>query len=126
MTTLRHDDKITTKIMPNIPEISLATRIYFSQKGEQRHSRPAVRVALAGIIVGVMVMIVTICIVVGFKQTITQKVAGFGAHIQLVSFDNNNTYDLQPIEVSDSLLQRLTSYPHVPHRKGPSARRSSA
>ena len=99
--------------MPNIPEISLATRIYFSQKGEQRHSRPAVRVALAGIIVGVMVMIVTICIVVGFKQTITQKVAGFGAHIQLVSFDNNNTYDLQPIEVSDSLLQRLTSYPHV-------------
>ncbi|MBQ6791557.1 MAG: ABC transporter permease [Paludibacteraceae bacterium] len=71
------------------------------------------RVALAGIIVGVMVMILTICIVVGFKQTITQKVAGFGAHIQLVSFDNNSTYDLQPIEVSDSLLQRLEAYSHV-------------
>ena len=66
-------------------------------------------------IVGVMVMILTICIVVGFKQTITQKVAGFGAHIQLVSFDNNNTYDMQPIEVSDSLLHRLASYPHVLH-----------
>ena len=62
---------------------------------------------------GVMVMILTICIVVGFKQTITQKVAGFGAHIQLVSFDNNSTYDLQPIEVSDSLLQRLEAYSHV-------------
>ena len=61
----------------------------------------------------VMVMIVTICIVVGFKQTVTQKVAGFGAHIQLVSFDNNNTYDLQPIEVPDSLLQRLQSFEHV-------------
>ena len=60
-----------------------------------------------------MVMILTICIVVGFKQTITQKVAGFGAHIQLVSFDNNSTYDLQPIEVSDSLLQRLEAYSHV-------------
>ena len=60
-----------------------------------------------------MVMIITICIVVGFKQTITQKVAGFGAHIQLVSFDNNNTYDLQPIEVSDSLLQRLETFEHV-------------
>ncbi|MBR6034990.1 MAG: ABC transporter permease [Paludibacteraceae bacterium] len=68
---------------------------------------------MAGIIVGVMVMILTICIVVGFKQTITQKVAGFGAHIQLVSFDNNSTYDLQPIEVSDSLLQRLEAYSHV-------------
>jgi len=64
-------------------------------------------------IVGVMVMILTICIVVGFKQTITDKVAGFGAHIQVVSFDNNNTYDLQPIVVSDSLLERLGSYEHV-------------
>ena len=58
-------------------------------------------------------MILTLCIVVGFKQTVTQKVAGFGAHIQVVSFDNNNTYDMQPIEVSDSLLLRLGSYEHV-------------
>lgn len=99
--------------MPKVPEIALASRLYFSQQGEKRNSRPAVRVALAGMIVGVMVMILTICIVVGFKQTITQKVAGFGAHIQLVSFDNNNTYDLQPIEVSDSLLTQLGSYEHV-------------
>ena len=88
-------------------------RLYFSQQGTERHSRPAIRVALAGIIVGVMVMILTICIVVGFKQTVTQKVSGFGAHIQVVSFDNNNTYDMQPIEVSDSLLTVLGSYPHV-------------
>ncbi len=94
-------------------EIKIANRLYFSQEGAERHSRPAVRVALAGIIVGVVVMVLTLCIVVGFKQTITHKVAGFGAHIQLVSFDNNNTYDLQPIEVSDSLLFKLGSYEHV-------------
>ena len=105
--------KYTTKIMPKWPEIALAMRLYFSQQGEARHSRPAIRVALAGIIVGVMVMILTICIVVGFKQTVSQKVAGFGAHIQVVSFDNNNTYDMQPIEVSDSLLAKLGSYDHV-------------
>lgn len=99
--------------MPKWPEIALAMRLYFSQQGEARHSRPAIRVALAGIIVGVMVMILTICIVMGFKQTVSQKVAGFGAHIQVVSFDNNNTYDLQPIEVSDSLLAKLGSYDHV-------------
>ena len=99
--------------MPFSPEIALAMRLYFSEEGKKRHSRPAVRVALAGIIVGVAVMILTICIVVGFKQTVTQKVAGFGAHIQLVSFDNNNTYDLQPIEVSDSLLTALANYEHV-------------
>ncbi len=69
--------------------------------------------ALAGIIIGVMVMIVTICVVVGFKQTITDKVAGFGAHIQVVNFDNNNTYEMQPITVSDSLLGVLRSFEHV-------------
>lgn len=99
--------------MPKIPEIALAVRLYFSAEEEGRHSRPAIRVALAGMVVGVMVMILTICIVVGFKQTVTQKVAGFGAHIQVVSFDNNNTYDLQPIPVSDSLLTKLGQYPHV-------------
>lgn len=62
---------------------------------------------------GVAVMIVTICVVVGFKRTVTQKVAGFGAHIQVVSFDNNNTYDMQPIEVSDSMLTSLSGYEHV-------------
>ena len=98
--------------MPMQPEIELAKRLYFSQ-ATSHSARPAIRVALAGIIIGVVVMILTICIVVGFKQTITDKVAGFGAHIQLVSFDNNNTYDLQPIEVSDSLLRCLEAYPHV-------------
>ena len=98
--------------MPN-NAFKIASRLYFSQQGKERTSRPAVRVALAGMIVGVVVMILTICIVVGFKQTITQKVAGFGAHIQVVSFDNNNTYDLQPIEVSDSMLTSLGKYPHV-------------
>jgi len=99
--------------VPNNAELKIATKLYFSQEGEARHARPAIRVALAGMIVGVMVMILTICIVVGFKQTVTQQVAGFGAHIQLVSFDNNNTYDMQPIEVSDSLLARLSAYEHV-------------
>ena len=62
---------------------------------------------------GVAVMIVTICVVVGFKRTVTLKVAGFGAHIQVVSFDNNNTYDMQPIELSDSMLTSLSGYEHV-------------
>ena len=98
--------------MPN-SAFKIASRLYFAHSGENRHSRPAVRVALTGMIVGVIVMILTICIVVGFKQTITDKIAGFGAHIQVVSFDNNNTYDMQPIEVSDSLLMQLGAYPHV-------------
>lgn len=96
-------------------EWKIARRLYFSEEGQARTSRPAVRVALGGIMIGVMVMIVAICVVVGFKHEIQRKVAGFGSHIQVVNFDNNATYELQPVEVSDSLLQKLRGLPYVEH-----------
>jgi lipoprotein-releasing system permease protein len=94
-------------------EWKIAQRLYFSEKNNRRSSRPAVRVALGGIIIGVMVMIVAISIVVGFKQEISNKVAGFGSHIQVVNFENNSTYELKPIRVSDSLLYTLRQIPNV-------------
>lgn len=94
-------------------EWKIAKRLYFSEEGKARTSRPAVRVALGGIVIGVMVMIVAICVVVGFKQEVQRKVAGFGSHIQVVNFDNNATYELQPVEVSDSLVMKLQGLPHV-------------
>lgn len=89
-------------------EVQIARRLHFSEEGAGRRiSRPAVRVAVDGIAIGVAVMIVTLAVVFGFKQTIRDKVIGFGGHIQVVNFDNNNTYEMQPILVTDSLLDKL-------------------
>ena len=104
--------------MPNHQQVSrtewkIARRLYFSEEGKARTSRPAVRVALGGIVIGVMVMIVAICVVVGFKQEVQRKVAGFGSHIQVVNFDNNATYELRPVDISDSLIHKLQGLPHV-------------
>ena len=91
----------------------IAERLYFTQATEGRSSRPAVRVALAGLIIGVLVMVVTVCVVVGFKQTVTEKVVGFAAHLRVVNFENNNTFELSPIIVPDSMLQSLSALPHI-------------
>ena len=104
--------------MPNYQQKSrtewkIASRLYFSEEGKARTSRPAVRVALGGIIIGVVVMIVAICVVVGFKQEVQRKVAGFGSHIQVVNFDNNATYELQPVDISNSLINKLQGLHHV-------------
>lgn len=99
--------------MPKIPEIVLAKRLYFASGEHKYRSRPAVRVALAAMIVGVMVMILTLCIVVGFKQTITDKIAGFDAHMQVVNFETNDSYDLQPILVTEELIADLEQCKHV-------------
>ena len=95
----------------NVP-LYIAKRLYFSDKSN-RSSRPAVRVALLGIIIGVMVMIIALCVVVGFKRTVSDKVALFGSHIQLTAFESNNTFELSPINVSDTLIDNLKAIPHV-------------
>lgn len=96
-------------------EWKIAQRLYFSDQNNVRSSRPAVRVALLGIVIGVLIMIVAISVVIGFKQEIIQKVAGFGSHIQVVNFDNNSTYELQPIRVTDSLVNTIEQIEHVTH-----------
>lgn len=102
-------------------EYEIARRLHFSDNDSsgadgttgRKMARPAVRVAVGGIALGVAVMIVTLAVVFGFKQTIRDKVIGFGGHIQVVNFDNNSTYEMQPIPVTDSLLERLRSIPGV-------------
>lgn len=98
--------------MPINPEWQIAQRLYYSSAANHT-ARPAVRVALAGIAIGVAVMLITVCVVIGFKRTVTEKVAGFGAHVQITSFDNNNTYEYQPIFAPDSLIRMLAKMPHV-------------
>ena len=93
--------------------IWIARRLYYAEDKRSRSSRPAIRVALAGIAIGVMVMLITLCVVIGFKRTITDQVAGFGAHVQIVNFDNNNTYEMLPISFSDTLLSQIRDLPYM-------------
>ena len=87
----------------------LAKRIHFSNdKGNNRRvTPPVVRIAMAGIAIGLAVMIVAVAVVVGFKKEVRNKVIGFGSHIQLSKFDNNMSYESTPIAVSDSLREVL-------------------
>lgn len=98
--------------MPNASSF-IANRLYFSSASNRGAVRPAVRVALIGLVIGVMVMVITVCVVIGFKSTVVSQIAGFGSHIEVVNYDNNNTYEMLPIAVSDTLINKLYSLPHV-------------
>jgi len=93
----------------------IAKRIHFGDNNRRRVSRPAVRIAMWGIAVGLAVMIITVAIVVGFKQEVRNKVVGFSSHIQVTRFDNNSTYDMRPLVVSDSMIRALSSIEGVRH-----------
>ena len=95
-------------------EFFIAKRIHF-QHGKKNVSRPAVRIATIGIALGLAVMIISIAVVIGFKQQIRNKTIGFGGHIQITNFDNNNTYEMNPIKADKALIKKLSSINGVKH-----------
>ncbi|MDL2244526.1 ABC transporter permease [Parabacteroides sp. OttesenSCG-928-J18] len=96
-------------------ELFIARRIHFNKDGDKKVTSPTVKVAMAGIALGLAVMILSIAIIVGFKKQIREKVIGFGAHIQITNFDNNASFEYFPIAVSDTLMEQLRSLPGIRH-----------
>jgi len=96
-------------------ELFIARKVYFGESTKQKVSSPAIKIAVAGIAIGLAAMVLSVCIVVGFKKEIRDKVIGFGSHIQITSFANTASYDTKPVRLSDSLLSVLQSNPNIEH-----------
>lgn len=93
-------------------EYFIAKRIHFRQD-RKNVSRPAVRIAILGIAIGLAVMLIAVNVVLGFKQEIRNKTIGFGGHVQITNFDSNNSYEMMPVTMTDSLQQVLKDIPGV-------------
>lgn len=93
----------------------IARRIYRESDGGKQVSRPAVLIAMAGIAIGLAVMIIAVAVVIGFKSEVRNKVIGFGSHIQITNLDAVNSYETHPIVAGDSLIAALSDYPEVSH-----------
>ena len=98
----------------NLP-FFLAKRIYTNNADKKRVDRPAIRIAVAGVAVGLAVMLVSVSVVFGFKHTIRNKVVGFGSHIQVANFMTLQASEQYPIQMGDSMLKVLRAIPGVKH-----------
>ena len=93
----------------------IARRIYRESDGGKQVSRPAVLIAMAGIAIGLAVMIIAVAVVIGFKSEVRNKVIGFGSHIQITNLDAVSSYETHPIVVGDSMMTALADYPEISH-----------
>ena len=100
----------------NFP-LFIARRIYSDHIGDQQKvSKPAIRIAVAGVAIGLAVMIISVCVVLGFKHTIRDKVVGFGSHIQVANFYTLQSSAIdQPIAIGDSMMNVLKRTDGVKH-----------
>lgn len=100
----------------NFP-LFIARRIYSDHIGDQQKvSKPAIRIAVAGVAIGLAVMIISVCVVLGFKHTIRDKVVGFGSHIQVANFYTLQSSAIdQPVAIGDSMMNVLKKTEGVKH-----------
>lgn len=85
----------------------IARKIRTTSESGGKTGSTAVRIATAGIAIGLAVMIVTVSVVIGFKNTVRSKVTGFGSHIQVMNFLAQKGIDPYPICVDDSMMARM-------------------
>lgn len=95
-------------------ELFIAKRLYGTRKGARRISRPAVAIAQWGVAIGAVIMIASICIIVGFKQQVREKLYGFGGHIQIMSYSNDAATET-PLTADSALLAELHNIPNIAH-----------
>lgn len=96
-------------------EFSIARRLYGYRDAQRRISRPATAIAMWGVAVGLAVMIVSVCVILGFKGEIRQKVVGFGGDIQVINYESLYSADSQPIVMDELLVHRLQRLPGIRH-----------
>lgn len=90
----------------------IAKKIY--QVGEAgRVSASAVRIATFGVAVGILVMIVSLCVTIGFQQEIKGRIASLVGHIQVVNSHSLYRSQSEPIQISDSLKDEIARHPSV-------------
>lgn len=98
----------------NLP-LFIAKHLYSATDSRQKVSRPAMRIATAGVAIGLAVMLISVSVVFGFKHTIRDKVIGFGSHITVADFMSLHGRELAPICMDDSMMRVLRSLDGVKH-----------
>ena len=93
-------------------EFFISKKIISNKKG---FSKPIVNIAILGIALGLAIMIITLAIVTGFQKEIRDKVIGFGSHIQITNYDNNESFEGTSIDRNQPFLQELSKNPSIRH-----------
>ena len=94
-------------------DLFIAKRIYKTKSGNDTFSRPAIVIAIAGIAVGIIIMILSVSIVLGFKKEVSSKVIGFNSHIQILNRSQGVEAEVYPIRTDEIFNHIVDKTPHI-------------
>jgi lipoprotein-releasing system permease protein len=87
-----------------------------SRTTDSSFSRLIHKIAIASIALGLAVMLISVLILQGFQQTISDKVVSFGGHLQISRFSPGmQTYEQVPISTNQPFLKNAQEFPYLAH-----------
>ena len=97
-------------------EYFIAKRIIGSKAYKSSISAPIIKIGIAAIAIGIVVMMITIATGVGLQKKIRDKVVAFNGDITISNFNSNNSEEsLYPISTEQDFYPEFRSVPGVSH-----------
>lgn len=93
--------------------------LFFAKKiirgGKNSFSKPIIRISIIAIALGITMMTLSLSIVQGFQNEIQKKVIGFGAHIQITTYDSQGVLEADPISTNREIIPKIKKLEGVGH-----------
>ncbi|WP_339626909.1 FtsX-like permease family protein [uncultured Winogradskyella sp.] len=100
-------------------ELFIAKRIIGNKAYKSSVSAPIIKIGIAAIAIGVIVMLIAIATGLGLQQKIRDKVVAFNGHIQITNYDNNASDEsLVPISTQQDFYPEFKTVSGVKHIQG--------
>ncbi|MEL0652622.1 FtsX-like permease family protein [Algibacter sp. TI.3.09] len=97
-------------------EFFLAKRIIGSKAYKSSVSAPIIKIGIAAIAIGIVVMMIAIATGIGLQQKIRDKVVAFNGHVTISNFDSNNSQEsIVPISKNQEFYPEFKEVDGIKH-----------
>ena len=97
-------------------EYFIAKRLITARDHKSSISAPIIKIAIAAIAIGMIMMIISVATGIGLQQKIRQKVAAFNGHIIITNYDENQSQlSITPISTQQDFYPKFKNVEGINH-----------
>ncbi len=97
-------------------EYFIAKRLITAKEYKSSISAPIIKIAIAAIAIGMVMMIISVATGIGLQQKIQEKISTFNGHIIISNYDNNQSEaTLTPINKNQKFYPKFNSVAGISH-----------
>ena len=94
----------------------IARRLINAKEHKSSISAPIIKIAIAAVAIGMLMMIVSVAAGMGLQQKIREKVSAFNGHVSITNFDDNQSeVSVNPIDINQKFYPKFKTIEGISH-----------